>query len=61
MLVSKSGYDPYLSSLAVKKSKLTELGPCLARLVPIIQQAQVDYIKNPVPRPTRSWSTSSPR
>jgi hypothetical protein len=47
MLVSKSGYDPYLSSLAVKKSRLTELGPCLARLVPIIQQAQVDYIKQP--------------
>jgi hypothetical protein len=49
MLVSKSGYDPYLSSVAVKKNKLTELGPCLARLVPIIQQAQVDYIKNPTP------------
>jgi hypothetical protein len=44
ILVSKSGYDPYLSSLSVKKSKLAELTPCLKKLVPIVQQAQVDYI-----------------
>ena len=49
LLVSKSGYDPYLSSLAVKKSRLTELTPCLTRLVPIVQQAQIDYLKNPRP------------
>ncbi len=36
MLVSKSGYDPYLSSVAVKKSKLTELSPCL-------EQARADH------------------
>ena len=47
LLVSKSGYDPYLSSLAVKKGKLNELSGCLARLVPIIQQAQIDFLKNP--------------
>jgi hypothetical protein len=46
ILVSKSGYDPYLSSLSVKKSKLAELTPCLKKLVPIVQQAQVDYIRN---------------
>jgi hypothetical protein len=45
--VSKSGYNPYLSSLSVKKSKLAELTPCLKKLVPIIQQADVDYITNP--------------
>jgi hypothetical protein len=49
LLVSKSGYDPYLSSLSVKKSRLTEMSACLARLVPIIQQAQIDYVKNPAP------------
>jgi hypothetical protein len=48
LLVAKSGYDPYLSSLSVRKSRLTELGPCLARLVPIVQQAQIDYLKHPV-------------
>jgi len=47
ILVSQSGYDPYLSSLSVKKSKLAELTPCLRKLVPIVQQAQVDYIKHP--------------
>jgi hypothetical protein len=47
ILVSQSGYDPYLSSLSVKKSRLAELTPCLTKLVPIVQQAQVDYIKNP--------------
>jgi hypothetical protein len=47
LLVSKSGYNPYLSSLSVKQSKLAELTPCLKKLVPIVQQAQVDYITNP--------------
>jgi hypothetical protein len=47
ILVSQSGYDPYLSSLSVKKSRLAALSPCLRRLVPIVQQAQVDYIKSP--------------
>ncbi len=31
ILVSRSGYDPYLSSLSVKKSRLTELTPCLKK------------------------------
>jgi hypothetical protein len=48
LLVSKAGYDPYLSSLAVKKSRLEELSPCLEKLVPIVQRAQVDYIRHPV-------------
>jgi hypothetical protein len=47
ILVSKSGYDPYLSSVAVKKSNLAQMTPCLRKLVPIIQQAQVDYITHP--------------
>lgn len=47
LLVSKSGYDPYLSSLAVRKSRLNELSSCLRRLVPIVQQAQIDYLKRP--------------
>lgn len=47
LLVSKSGYDPYLSTLAVKKSRLNELTPCLRQLVPIVQRAQIDYLKRP--------------
>jgi len=47
LLVSESGYDPYLSSLSVKASDLEALKPCLAKLVPLVQQAQVDYMKDP--------------
>jgi hypothetical protein len=47
ILVSDSGYDPYLSSLAVKKDSLEKMTPCLKKLVPIIQQAQVDYLASP--------------
>ena len=46
-LINTSGYDPYLSSLSVKKSKLAELTPCLKVLVPLVQQSTVDYVKNP--------------
>jgi hypothetical protein len=47
ILVSESGYDPYLSSLSVKTDALEEMAPCLTKLVPIVQQAQVDYITDP--------------
>jgi hypothetical protein len=48
LLVAQTGYDPYLSSLAVRKSRLTELSPCLEKLVPIVQQAQIDYLRRPL-------------
>lgn len=47
LLVSESGYDPYLSSLAVKADALDEMRPCLEQLVPLVQQAQVDYVTDP--------------
>jgi len=49
LLVSDAGYDPYLSSLSVKKDSLDSLAPCLEKLVPIMQQAQVDYLTEPEP------------
>jgi hypothetical protein len=48
LLVSKAGYDPYLSSIAVRKSRVRELSRCLTKLVPIIQRAQIDYLKRPL-------------
>ena len=45
--VSDLGYDYYPSSISVSKAKLPELKNCLAKLVPLIQQAQVDYINDP--------------
>ena len=48
ILVSQSGYDPYLSSL-VRQEEPAHRAHVRAsrRLVPIIQQAQIDYIKHP--------------
>jgi hypothetical protein len=45
--IADAGYPNYGETLAVKKSKLAEDTPCLKKLIPIIQQAQVDYAKDP--------------
>jgi hypothetical protein len=49
LMVADSGYDPYLSSLSVKKERLEELRPCLEKLVPIVQQQQINYLADPGP------------
>jgi hypothetical protein len=41
------GYTIYPEPLAVRADKVAALTPCLKKLVPIMQQAQVDYLKNP--------------
>ncbi|MGE0881299.1 MAG: hypothetical protein AB7L13_16095 [Acidimicrobiia bacterium] len=46
-LVNDLGYDFYPSVISVSKSRLAELTPCLQKLVPLIQQAQVDYANDP--------------
>ncbi|MGI5125352.1 ABC transporter substrate-binding protein [Pseudonocardia sp. CA-107938] len=43
------GYTVYPSSLSVRADKLEQLRPCLAKLVPILQRAQLDYLANPAP------------
>ncbi|MBN9035031.1 MAG: hypothetical protein J0H53_03090 [Rhizobiales bacterium] len=45
--VSDIGYPNYTGMLAVAKPRLDELTPCLEKLVPIVQQAQVDYLTDP--------------
>lgn len=45
--ISDSGYPNYGETLAVRKGDLAKDTPCLKKLVPIIQQAQVDYAKDP--------------
>jgi hypothetical protein len=49
LLVHDSGYEIYPQGLAVRKADLAKDSPCLKLLVPLIQQAQVDYTKNPGP------------
>jgi hypothetical protein len=33
--------------LAIRKDRLEELRPCLKKIVPVLQQAQIDYIADP--------------
>ena len=48
-LIADAGFNFYQQALAVRKGDLTKLTPCLKKLVPIMQQAIVDYIANPSP------------
>jgi hypothetical protein len=46
-LLRDAGYDIYASNVSVRPDRLEELTPCLTELVPIIQQATVDYLADP--------------
>ncbi len=46
-LVYDTGYPNYANVLAVRADKKTALAACLARLVPLIQQGQVDFMARP--------------
>lgn len=45
--ISDSGYPNYGETIAVRKADVTSKAACLKMLVPMIQQAQVDYAKDP--------------
>jgi len=45
--ISNAGWDIYSSAVSVRKADLTTLTPCLTKLVPVLQQAEVDYFKDP--------------
>jgi hypothetical protein len=47
ILISSTGYDPYAEALSVRAGDVTKYGDCLKKLVPMIQQSQVDYAKDP--------------
>jgi hypothetical protein len=46
-LVADTGFDIYPEALAIRTAEKAALSPCLKALVPIMQQAQVDYVKTP--------------
>lgn len=46
-LVHDAGYPNYRNLLAIRAADKDALAPCLTKLVPIIQQAQVDFITHP--------------
>ena len=46
-LIHELGWNSYAQNLAIRADKLEALSPCLTALVPILQQAQLDYIASP--------------
>jgi hypothetical protein len=46
-LVNDTGYPMYGEALAVRAADKEKLAPCLKKLVPILQQATVDFITKP--------------
>lgn len=46
-LIHDAGLELYSQALAVRKADLETLRPCLEQLIPIVQQAVVDYAADP--------------
>jgi len=46
-LIHDAGWTNYPQSLAIRADRLAEFSPCLSKLVPMMQQAQIDYIGAP--------------
>ena len=46
-LVADTGWSPYPETMSVRTTELASLSPCLKKLVPVMQQADVDFLKNP--------------
>lgn len=46
-LIHDTGYPEYFQSLIVRKDDVTDQAACLSALVPILQQAEVDYVTDP--------------
>jgi len=46
-LVNDTGYPFYPQELSIRTGDKGTLAPCLKKLVPIVQRAQVDFLKNP--------------
>ena len=49
LLLAEAGYNPYENALGATPQTLEQRRDCLAGLVPLLQQAQVDYISDPGP------------
>jgi hypothetical protein len=46
-LIHDTGYPIYSQAVSIRAADLQKLTPCLKKLVPIMQQADVDYVNNP--------------
>lgn len=67
-LIHDAGWTSYPQNLAINKLRLEELRPCLVRLVPLMQRAQIEFMSSPdrtvatildvVERLAASWTQS---
>jgi len=48
-IIHELGWQPYPAAYSVLTERLDELSPCLELLVPMLQQAWVDYLNDPEP------------
>jgi len=48
-LINDTGYPAYISAPSVRSRDRAKLAPCLKKLVPILQQSQVDFTRDPRP------------
>jgi hypothetical protein len=46
-LVNDTGYPFYPQALSIRTADKDKLAPCLKKLVPLVQRAQVDFLANP--------------
>ncbi|MBP2437287.1 ABC transporter substrate-binding protein [Microbacterium amylolyticum] len=46
-LIDSAGWNIYGSALSVRADRLEEMSPCLEQMVPILQQAEVDFFDDP--------------
>jgi hypothetical protein len=46
-LINDTGYPFYPQALSIRPADKAKLAPCLQKLVPIVQRAQVDFLANP--------------
>lgn len=49
LLVHDSGYEIYPQGLAARPEVVESEADCLEQLVPMLQQAQIDYVEDPAP------------
>ncbi|CAN5162850.1 nitrate ABC transporter substrate-binding protein [soil metagenome] len=47
--LNDAGYPVYASAVSVRTADESKLSGCLSKLVPVLQQAEVDYFANPAP------------
>ena len=45
--INDAGWDNYAESIATKPENITKYADCFKKLVPMIQQSSVDYLKDP--------------